>query len=150
MNNLHIILIIVVAFLLLGCSCSCKGMKKENFGLLSKNGIDIGCSDEFPIQFASSLCMTPEDRQKIQEDYLFEKLCQTLSENCPGEFIDSKVWLEYIKNNPNVAEALKTNYNDEFNRLKDLFILYSKNKRGQEHIESGYFNWEVDNFLNKN
>ena len=29
---MQIILIVVVAFLLLGCSCSCTGMKKESFG----------------------------------------------------------------------------------------------------------------------
>lgn len=38
MNNLHIILIIVVAFLLLGCSCSCTGIKNEGF---SKNSMDM-------------------------------------------------------------------------------------------------------------
>lgn len=36
-NLMQIILITIVTFLLLGCSCSCKGMKKETFGKRRKN-----------------------------------------------------------------------------------------------------------------
>ena len=84
MNNLHIILIIVVAFLLLGCSCSCKDMKKENINLpprsINDYDIAIGCDEEFPISFGDSLCITPEDYFKTTEDSLFLKLhiCQYL------------------------------------------------------------------------